>query len=155
MDTLAPSISLLLDRISEHYRANIANRFLRPALLQLPLDSQSWDLIEELAKGSNQSIHLDELYRKILAAAQFIDAARREQTSGIRKRLATANISGSEKVLCDMAVNNLTSNLRVFADLVNELFIKLVETDKSTVKNRPPVYTTIPGVDNIGRLLIG
>jgi hypothetical protein len=155
MNTQDPSISRILNQISEHYRTNIASRFIRPVLLQLPLDKQSWDLIEELAKGSNQSIHLDELYRKIMAAAQFIALARQELESSIRKRVAAFGGSGPDKVLRDMAVNNFGSNLQVFADQINELFVKLVEMDRVQSKNRLPLYAKIPELANVGRLLVG
>jgi hypothetical protein len=155
MNVSDPSINRLLDQISEHYRSNIASRFIRPVLLQLPLDKQSWDLIEDLAKGSNQSVHLEELYRKILAAAQFVALARRELGSNIRKRVTALGGGGSDKVLRDMAVNNFGSNLRVFADLLNELFIKLVEIDRLESKNRLPLYAKLPELANVGHLLIG
>jgi len=58
------TITRLIERIGEHYRTNISNRFIRPALLQLPFDNQSWDLMEDLTeKAPTQAIHLDELYR--------------------------------------------------------------------------------------------
>jgi hypothetical protein len=60
-----------------------------------------------------------------------------------------------DRVLREMAVNNLGSNLQVFADLVNELFITLVEKDKAMAHKKPPVYTQIPEMADIGRLLVG
>ena len=148
------SVIRLIERIGEHYRSNISNRYIRPALLQLPFDNQSWDLIDDLTeKSPAQAIHLDEVYREIIAAAHFVSVVRREQTA-IRGRVARSDHNPQDKVLREMAVNNFGSNLQVFADLVNELFIKLVEIDKSKAKNRP-LYTQIAELSNVGRLLIG
>jgi len=149
----------LVERIGDHYRTNISNRFIRPALLQLPLEKQSWDLIEVLTEKIEQfryqGFHLDELYRQIVACARFISLARRELVPTLRNRAASNSSSGSDRVLRDMAVNNFGSNLQVFADLVNELYVSLVEMDKAEAKGKRPLYMSIPELQDIGRLLIG
>ena len=148
----------LIERIGDHYRANISNRFIRPALLQLPLDKQSWDLIEilteKLEQYRYQGFHLDELYRQIVAASRFVSITRREMVPTLRFRFAGSS-SGPDKVLRDMAVNNFSSNLQLFADLVNELYISLVEIDKQKAKGRRPLYVGIPELQDLGRLLVG
>ena len=148
----------LIERIAEHYRTNISNRFIRPALLQLPLEKQSWDLIEVLTEKIEQyryqGFHLDELYRQIIAAGRFVSITRRELVPSLRASLSSGT-SGPDKVLRDMAVNNFASNLQVFADLVNELFIRLVELDKEGSKGRRPLYMSIHELNDIGRMLVG
>ncbi|MDL2229025.1 hypothetical protein LJC14_02125 [Treponema sp. OttesenSCG-928-L16] len=148
----------LIERISEHYRTNISNRYIRPALLQLPLDKQTWDLIEVLTEKIEQfryqGFHLDELYRQIASAARFVSVARKELVPGLRNRLGGSPAS-SDRVLRDMAVNNFGSNLQLFADLLNELYVKLVELDKKESKGHLPVYAQIPELQEIGRQLVG
>jgi hypothetical protein len=149
----------LIERIGEHYRSNISNRYIRPALLQLPLEKQSWDLIEILTEKIEQyryqGFHLDELYRQIAAAARFVALTRRELVPTLRNRLSGGGNSGSDKVLREMAVNNFGSNLQLFADLVNELYVNLVELDKIDAKGRRPLYLQIPELQDIGRMLVG
>jgi len=148
----------LIERIGEHYRTNISNRFIRPTLLQLPLEKQSWDLIETLTEKIEQyryqGFHLDELYRQIIAASRFVAVTRRDLVPTLRNRLQSGN-TGPDKVLRDMAVNNFASNLQVFADLVNELYVLLVELDKSDSKGRRPLYMSIPELIDVGRSLVG
>ena len=148
----------LIERIGEHYRTNISNRFIRPALLQLPLEKQSWDQIEVLTEKIEQyryqGFHLDELYRQIVACGRFVSITRRELVPTLRNRLSGSG-SASDKVLRDMAVNNFGSNLQVFADLVNELYVCLVELDKFEAKGHRPVYLSIPELRDIGRMLVG
>ena len=148
----------LIEHIGEHYRTNISNRFIRPALLQLPLEKQSWDLIEVLTEKIEQfryqGFHLDELYRQIVACSRFISLTRRELVPILRNRLSSHGSTGSDRVLRDMAVNNFGSNLQLFADLVNELYVNLVEIDKRDAKGRRPLYMSIPELQDIGRLLI-
>jgi len=148
----------LVERIGEHYRTNISNRFIRPALLQIPLEKQSWDLIEimteKIEQFRYQGFHLDELYRQIVAASRFVSLCRRDLIPTLRNRL-TGSGSGVDRVLREMAVNNFGSNLQVFADLVNELYVNLVELDKTDAKGRRPTYMSIPELQDIGRLLVG
>jgi hypothetical protein len=149
------TVSRLIERIGDHYRSNITNRFIRPALLQLSFDNQSWDLMEDLTeKEVGPSIHLEEVYRQIAAAARFVAVAKRD-LPGLRSRVSRADPSAPDKVLREMAVKNFGANLQVFADMVNELFIKLVEIDKSTAKGAATLHSRIPELSNVGRLLIG
>ena len=148
----------LVERIAEHYRTNISNRFIRPALLQLPLEKQCWDMIEILTEKIEQyryqGFQLDELYLQIVAAARFVSVTRRDLVPTLRNRLSSSG-AGSDRVLRDMAVNNFASNLQVFADLVNELYVNLVEVDKADAKGHRPTYMSIPELKDIGRLLVG
>ena len=153
-----PRIIRLIEQIGEHYRSNISNRFIRPALLQLPMDKMTWDQIEILTEKIEQfryqGFHIDELYRQISAAARFVFVCRRELVPGLRNRLGSSQAS-SDRVLRDMAVNNFGSNLQLFADLLNELFLLVVELDKLGAKGKKPVYMTIPELSDIGRQLVG
>jgi hypothetical protein len=148
----------LIERIGDHYRTNISNRFIRPVLLQLPVEKQDWDLIEVLMEKLDQyryqGFDLDYLYKQIAATAHFVATCRRDLVPNLRNRIAPHAPAGAEKVLWDMAVNNFASNLQVFADLVNELYIGLVELDKLHAQGRRPLYLQIPDLQNIGRLLV-
>ena len=148
----------IIERIGDHYRANISNRFIRPVLLQLPLDKQSWDLIEilteKLEQYRYQGFHLDELYRQIVATSRFVSITRREMVPSLRFRF-TGTGTGPDKVLRDMAINNFSSNLQLLADLLNELYIGLVEIDRQKAKGRRPIYMSIPELQDIGRMLVG
>jgi hypothetical protein len=149
----------LIERIGEHFRTNISNRYIRPLLLQIPLEKQSWDLIEILTEKAGhyryQGYHLDDLYRQIVAAAHFVALTRRNVVPGLRNRLGTVSYTGPDKVFRDMALNNFASNLQLFADLVNELYIKLVELDKIDSAGHMPLYVQIPELSEIGQLLVG
>jgi hypothetical protein len=151
----------LIERIGEHYRSNISNRFIRPVLLQLPLEKQAWEQIEILTEKIEQyryqGFDLNELYRQIAAVAHFVSLTRREIVPGLRNRMNNIGgaSSGSDRVLRDMAVNNFSSNLKLFADMVNELYVTLVELDKKDAKGYSPLYLQIPYLEEIGSLLVG
>jgi hypothetical protein len=54
-----------------------------------------------------------------------------------------------------MAVNNFGSNLKSFADLLNELYINLTELDKIDSKGHRPLYLQMPELGDVGRQLVG
>jgi len=152
-----PHIVRLIEQIGEHYRTNISNRFLRPVLLQIQVDKNTWDQIEVLTEKMElyryQGFHLDELYRQIAACARFVEVARNRTM--LKSKLATIP-PGPDKILREMAVSNFASNLKVFADLLHELYIGLVDMDKKdTEGGRQPVYANMPELYDIGRLLVG
>ena len=149
----------LVEQIGDHYRTNISNRFLRPLLMQLQLDKNSWDQIELLTEKLEifryQGYHFDELYRQIYACARFVECARNSVIPTLRARMSSAP-SGPDKILRDMAANNFGPNLQIFADRLNELYINLVELDKqASTKTRQPVFSQMPELQGVGRLLVG
>ena len=149
----------LIEQIGEHYRTNISNRFLRPVLLQLQIDKTTWDLIEILTEKMElyryQGFHLDELYRQIAACARFVEVARNR--ANIKNKLNSVPTGGQDKILRDMALSNFAYNLKVWADLLNELFVGLVEMDKREAGEGKslPVYSQMTELYNVGRLLVG
>jgi hypothetical protein len=146
----------LLEQIGNHYQANVATPFIRPALLQLPLDPQDWAQMEMLTQKQAQNLgfDLDDLYRQIAAAARFVSMVRRDLLPTLRIRLRN-EVSEAHKVFRDMAVNNFGSNLKVFADLLNELYLALVDLDRHNSRGHIPLYLRIPELLDVGRMLVG
>ncbi|MDR2966132.1 MAG: hypothetical protein LBU88_10210 [Treponema sp.] len=146
----------LIEQIGEHYRTNISNRFLRPVLLTLAIDKSTWDQIELLTEKMElfryQGFHLDELYRQIAACARFVEIARSHMIPSLRTKIGAVP-HGPDKILREMAASNFGSNLKVFADLLNELYVGLVTMDKE--HNKTPVYSQISELYSVGRLLVG
>jgi hypothetical protein len=156
-----PEIFAVIEAIGEHYRANIANRFTRRALSSMTLDQATWNMIEELTEKCDnyryQGYHPDEIYTQVLAMARFIYQSRRQVLPNLRFLTATSGadrISPSDKVFRDMAVNNFGPNLKILADKVNELYVKVVAIDKDAAGQKPPVYSQISELREIGRYLV-
>lgn len=148
-----------IELIGSHYQENISNRFLRPLILQLQIDKNTWDQIELLTEKMElfryQGFHLDELYRQIAACARFVEVARNQLIPNLRGKLNSVQ-GGPDKILRDMAANNFVSNLQVFTDRLNDLYTTLVEIDKqNTGANRKPVYTTVQELYSVDHVLVG
>ena len=148
----------LVEQIGEHYRANISNRFLRPIILTLQLDKTTWDQVELLTEKMElfqyQGFHFDELYAQIAGCARFVEAARTNIIPTLRNKINSVP-GGHDKILRDMAASNFVSNLQVFADLLHELYLSLVELDEQNCGKNLPVYSQIPELNNVGRFLVG
>jgi hypothetical protein len=149
----------LIEQIGGHYRTNISNQFLRPLLLQLQIDKNTWDQIESLTEKTEmfhyQGFHLDDLYRQIAACARFVEIARSGLIPSLRVKLTT-NPNSPDRILRDMAASNFASNLKVFADLLNELFMVLMDIDKEHAgKSTKPFFEQLPELTSINRLLNG
>jgi len=156
-----PDIFASVEKIAEHYRANIANRFTRRALTTLTLDSSTWTLVETFTERVEdyryQGYHLDELYTQVLAMARFIFQARKQIVPNLRFLAGTGapdRVSESDRVLRDMAVTNFSSNLKILADKLNELYVRIAAVDKEFSGTKPPVYSRIPELKDIGRYLV-
>jgi hypothetical protein len=157
-----PEIFSAIESIGEHYRTNIANRFTRRALSSMSLDPGTWNLIEEITEKVDnyryQGYHLDELYGQILALARFVYQAKREVAPNLRYTASNGTANGrateSDRVFRDMAVNNFLPNLTILADRINELYVKVAAIDKDAAGKRPPVYSQLPELHEIGRYLV-
>ena len=162
MQTKDDEIMDLIDTIGQHYRTNLGNRYVRHAFTILPLDTRQWGLIESVTEKAEyhryQGYHLDELYDRILALAQFVYHARRELQPQLRARLSTYSTGpspqGTDKVLRDMAVNNFGSNLAILADLANKLYARAVEIDVASARGGRPIYQTIIELEKLGTYLV-
>jgi hypothetical protein len=153
-----PEIFASVEGIAEHFRNNISNRFTRRGLSSMVLDPGTWNLIEELTeKFENyryQGYHFDEIYAQILAIAKFVYQARRELVPNMRYLAGGDRGPASDKVFRDMAVMNFGPNLKILADKVNELYVKVATIDRENAGPKGPVFGQIPELKEIGRYLV-
>jgi hypothetical protein len=162
-----PDIANILAKISEHFKNNITNRFLRKALLVLEIPQSTWDRLDGLQEraiyGKVDGYQLQELYEIVICAASFIHLAKKDILPRL-KGLVQGNAASvlakggkepeSDKILREMAISNFSSNLGIFADMVNELYVKSIALDKEANKNRPSIYEKIPELKQVGQYLV-
>ncbi len=60
----------------------------------------------------------------------------------------------SDRVLAEMAAKNFPVNLKIFSDMVNELYLTTVDIDKQMNKNKKPTFEKIPELKNLGKYLV-
>jgi len=157
----------IIDRISNHYKNNINNRFLRKALLNVTLDKASWESIEKITNISDnmkpQGLRLEELYDSILALANFVFRVRQDILPNIRVLASdggnsifsgSPGVGNADKILKNMAIGNFPVNLKLLADMINELYVKAVELDKRGHPGTSPEYASNPELKTLGVLLV-
>jgi len=152
-----PDIYRIVEKVGDHFVNNVSNRFVRKALMILELQQAEWDRLENLTAKSeyykHQGFQFDELYEMVLAAAHFIQEARVKMLPNIRKMLG-AGSTDQERVLRDMAAQNFGVNLKILADLVNELYLKTTSLDRAAHDKKRPVYERIPELKDLGKILV-
>jgi hypothetical protein len=152
-----PDIYRIVEKVGDHYTNNVANRFIRKALMILELQQAEWDRLDNLTAKSEyykqQGFQFDELYEMVLAAAHFIHEARVKMLPNIRGMLG-AGSNDQERVLRDMAAQNFGVNLKILADLVNELYLKTTSLDKAAHEKKRPVFERIPELKELGKMLV-
>jgi hypothetical protein len=152
-----PDIFRIVEKVGDHYINNVSNRFIRKALMILELQQAEWDRLDNLTSKSEyykqQGFQFDELYEMVLAAAHFIHEARVKMLPNIRGMLG-AGSNDQERVLRDMAAQNFGVNLKIMADLVNELYLKTTSLDKAAHEKKRPVFERIPELKELGKMLV-
>ena len=147
-------IFALLDKLGDHYQRNIDNQHVRKAFTSLPLPNSTWDMVDTLTSKSShyryQGYPYQELYDQILAAASFVYHVRKQILPNLRSLVGMA--SPGQEVVVKMVVNNFPTNLSIFADMLNELYMKATNLDRQ--ENRAPVYERTPDLAQIGHYLI-
>lgn len=148
-----------LERLAEHYNGNVASPYVKAEFPSLTLSTRDWEEIElitvrqELFK--HQGYHLDELYVKLLALARLIRAARTQIGGGLKRRIAVryAGRSPGEKVMAEMSAANFLPNLKVLAELVNELFLYVKKIDADQNQGKTRALNSVPEAKDIDNLL--
>ncbi len=154
-----PEVLSLVERLREHYRTNIANRYIRPALLVLPLDRLAWEQIENLTETTEevnyQGHHLDELYRQLAVFAHFVSLSKHELSPMLRIRLGSLGQKHSDdRVLREMAISNFLSNINILAEIINDLYASLIRYDEKVSGKAGPLYRRIPELKDFSRLIV-
>ncbi|MGP1454540.1 MAG: hypothetical protein ACTTJ7_02095 [Treponema sp.] len=155
------SIQEIIMRISKHYNANIATRFLRPLFARILSDTDLARHIVNLTEHSDdvilQGVHIDDLYYDIIAMARFIFLVKRDILSNIYSLTEeSVKTSTSDRVYRNMAFSNLEPNIDWLAGMVQELYDATLAYDKRcTKKTGKTVASKIKDLSEISRLLTG
>jgi hypothetical protein len=143
----------LIENLTNHYNILENNRLIRNTLNEVEISFSYRHYFEIIVNYSEQfrtdGYRMDDLYLGIIGLAQFIYQART-----ISEPLAKTLVGKSDAIQDRMAVDNMTSNLNVMADLANDLYVKTVALDKEKeTRRRPALYPNIRELKDVGMLL--
>lgn len=148
----------LIEKIINHFRQNINNHYLHKVLLTMSVQGAVWSSLEKLedkyAFFKAQGYTFKDLYETIYSAALFIHHMKTELKPQIRPlvtRLVNSEGANS-RVVQTMLINNFPSNVAVYSDMINELYLNVVELDKKRNGNHA-IYKKHPELQEIGGYL--
>lgn len=151
-----PDVFKLIEKISDHYQRNINNQHVRKTFLTLSIANSTWEQIDNLtAKGDYykyQGYQYQELYDQIIAAASLVYQLRKQVVPGLRNLVGRA--PAGEQVVLKMVVANFPTNLSIFADMLNELYLKVTALDRIEHPGRAAVYEKNPELAQLGQYLV-
>ncbi|MDC7125376.1 MAG: hypothetical protein PQJ46_07405 [Spirochaetales bacterium] len=158
MSVTNTQICNIIDRISEHYQKNIANRYIRMSFSELSVEQRTLDKIENFTKTADyaqmQGYGFDEIYDSIYAFAILIKKLRHEVAPNLRLMYNRYKPIGMEKIMMDMTIANFQDNLSLLADMINELYMRTIELDKLEARKVPPIYSRMPKLKEVGKMLV-
>jgi len=147
----------LIERISDHYKRNIDNQHIRKMFLTLSIPNSAWDLIDTLTGKSEyfkyQGYQYEELYDQIMAAANLVYQLRKQVLPGLRNLVNRA--TAGEQVVLKMVVANFPTNLSILADMLNELYLRVTNLDRTEHRTGATVYEKNPQLAQLGHYLVG
>jgi hypothetical protein len=156
----------IIEKLRSHYQNNLNNRYIRKALLLMKVPTGTWNAIARLTEKSDfykiQGYPYKDLYEQIYAAATFVYHARTEVLPRLKGMLAGGSETvfsrpkaeePKDRILLEMAINNFPANLGVFADQVNELYVRAVALDRAEHAKEKPVFEHMPELKELGKLL--
>jgi hypothetical protein len=130
------SVRDAIDRLKHQYQIFTSNQFIIYYLNEAGIPKNDWIDIEDLIDSNKyyegEGYDLDQLYEQILTFSRFVVKLKKEIlpkiNSDAQKRIA--RLSADNKVLYKMTVDNAPGNVKVFYDIIIDLFIKIKKIDE-------------------------
>ena len=140
----------LIEKLKDQYQLFVHNQFINYYLLDSDIPKNDWLDIEDLI-GSNKYYEaeghdLNKLYDQILSFSSFLTKIKEEILPRIKNEAAlrVRKMSIDNKILYEMTLDNLPNNLKIFYDIIIELFINAKRVDKRIYGEENMLYIKFP-----------
>jgi hypothetical protein len=148
-----------IERLKKHYQLFVHNQFINYYLLNSSIRKNDWIDVEDLV-GSNKYFEaegygLRKLYDQIYTFCCFLEQISKEVLPRIKGEAArrASRMSPEKKVLFEMTVDNLPDNLKIFYDILCDLFISIKRVDEKLSEDDSMLYLKLPYVEGIEKKL--
>lgn len=144
------SIHDLIEKLKDQYQLFVHNQFINYYLLDSDIPKNDWldveDLIESNKYYEAEGHDLNKLYDQILSFSSFLTKIKEEILPRIQNEAALRikKMSIDNKILYEMTVDNLPKNLKIFYDIIIELFINAKKVDKRINGEENMLYIKLP-----------
>ncbi len=144
------SIYDLIEKLRDQYQLFVHNQFINYYLLDSDIPKNDCLYVEDLI-GSDKYYEaeghdLNKLYDQILSFSSFLTKIKEEILPRIQNETALRikKMSIDNKILYEMTVDNLPKNLKIFYDIIIELFINAKKVDKRINGEENMLYIKLP-----------
>lgn len=160
MDFADKEIYTLIEKIGTYYSQNIANPYIRPVLggvlSEVEFSGDCTALTERFEQYQYQGYYLDDLYRQILALYKLCEKIGEFPVQDLKRH--STGVSGEikserEKIIRDIAVNNLPYNISVLKEMLSTLLAKARIEDSKRNNGMPAVMNSMPEIASLARHL--
>jgi len=149
----------IIDRLKIHYQLFINNQFIKYYLYDSNIPKNDWLDIDDLI-GANkyyeaEGYDLRKLYDQLLTFSSFLLKIKNEISPRIKSEAAfrIRKMSQNNKILYEMTLDNLPENLRIFHDILLELFINVKKADRKLNGENNMLYLKLPYMREIEKKL--
>lgn len=150
----------LIEKLKSQYQLFIHNQFINYYLIDSDIPKNDWldveDLIESNKYYEAEGYDLKKLYEQILTFSSFLTKIKKEILPRIQNEAAIRikKMSIDNKILYEMTLDNLPENLKIFSDLMIELFINVKKVDKRINDEENMLYIKLTYMREIEKKLI-
>lgn len=126
----------IIEKLKNQYQLFISNQFISYYLNESNIPKNDWIDIEDLVNSNKyfeaEGYELKMLYEQILTFTTFLLKIKKEIMPKMmdEKARRMARMSIDNKILYKMTVDNAPGNLKIFYDIIIELFINIKKIDK-------------------------
>jgi len=149
----------IIDRLKIHYQLFISNQFIKYYLYDSNIPQNDLLDIEDLISANEyyeaEGYDLRKLYDQILTFSSFLLKIKNEILPRIKSEAAfrIRKMSQNNKILYEMTLDNLPENLKIFHDILLELFINVKKADRKLNGENNMLYPKLPYMREIEKKL--
>ena len=149
----------VIERLKKQYQLFVHNQFISYYLLNSDIPKNDWLDVEDLI-GSNkyyeaEGYELGKLYDQIYTFCNFLEKIKKEILPRIQGEAAfrVLKMSTDKKILFELTVDNIPKNLKMFYDILIDLYINLKRVDNKLSKDNNMLYFKLPFIKEIEKKL--
>ena len=149
----------LIEKLKNQYQLFISNQFISYYLNESNIPKNDWIDIEDLANSNKyfeaEGYELEKLYEQILTFTTFLLKINKEIMPKMmdEKARRMARMSIDNKILYKMTVDNAPGNLKIFYDIIIELFINIKKIDKKMNGEKKMLFNKLAFLKDIEKNL--
>jgi len=149
----------IIDKLKIQYQLFTGNQFISYYLNESNIPKNDWMDIEDLIHSNRyfeaEGYDLEKLYEQIRTFSLFLVKIKEEILPMIARdsERRMAQLSSDNKVLYKMTIDNTPGNLKIFYDIISELYLNLKKIDQKINGEDKMVLARLPFAADIEKTL--